>query len=1127
MEHIWQNIVDFVTTWGPNNIVAAIISSLLTLTIVFSRQIGHAIFSMFKWFWATIISGRGKDYAFERAYLNWIINQHRYLGLLPARVVAARWGEEGRSVDLEKVYVSLHVSAQGGDKTSPETSTSDPSSWRKPLWLYAVLRKNLWFSMFFSIPLIILSISIAFIFFFHYSLTTGLAIIIPLVILCLLLVFIKRRVSRGEETYQIGDLALAIDNYKQLVIRGDPGSGKTTLLRYLAVTCARALRNSKKRDDGANIVKKRLLWTTRPFPILITLRRYGNVALSAEKKPFIDVFSEEMPSDLRKRCPQGFFERKLAKGNCLILLDAFDELGSPEARAAMARRIEDFLSIYDHPRNRVVVTTRIVGYEGQLDRYGFQIRTVQHLQAGEIRALVKQRYEAIALSETAGWPPHDAAPIKQEMRRRSEQLIEKIESTPRLAQLATNPLLLSLIVLVHRVKIALPEERVLLYRDCVEILTEQWQRTKRAESYLQPDTQEDLSLPQKLVLLQALALDMQKRREEEDQRTLLPQSQAQKIIADKLPDILGSQLPATEPERGEICRRKAETWVKSIQAESGILVEQGLDEAGDPLIGFSHLTFQEYLAAVAINEMPTGQDLLASHLLQPAWREVALLYVALTNDATSIIEQLLNGSQQPASIVLAGFCLAEKVKQVKDEVQQSALAKLKEGFEHADDSMARIFGSALAAIGGSEVTAFMREQLHNSMLAKRLEAIKALAQTKPADPQIKDVQEDLVELLETPNDVALMVATRETLAQIGDPRFTGKEPVVVAIPQQTGSIPSSPKRWKELLVSPEWLGAKKLRQKFSLLDRVFDYWCFMRFHPLRQKLRHGHIFAMSKYPVTNIEYARFVEATEHRAPKYWLEGTYATEKATHPVTGITAQDAKAYCTWLSRETGATYRLPTEWEWEWAATDPQGQQYPWGKQFDKDKCNTEEAATRETTPVGSYLAGTNPYGQTDMIGNVWEITQGYTPSLSLKALEDKSSFLLLLCYLGVGSVEVAIGVAVGVGVVEVGVLAGVVGVGVGVLVAVVAVVAVALSVGISTGILLGGISGGVVGSITAILTAILTIVLLVLLSKAARNALTSILRGGAFDTPADEATCFFRKEYLGVDKNVGFRCVKEL
>ncbi len=150
--------------------------------------------------------------------------------------------------------------------------------------------------------------------------------------------------------------------------------------------------------------------------------------------------------------------------------------------------------------------------------------------------------------------------------------------------------------------------------------------------------------------------------------------------------------------------------------------------------------------------------------------------------------------------------------------------------------------------------------------------------------------------------------------------------------------------------------------------------------------------------MTNIEYAHFVEATGHSIPEYWIEGTFPTEKATHPVTGITPKDAKVYCKWLSQETGKSYRLPTEWEWEWAATGSQGWRYPWGDQFDKDNCNTEEAAIGETTPVGSYLAGINQYGMADMSGNVWEITQGYiSPLLSLNTVLLAIVVVLLIVY----------------------------------------------------------------------------------------------------------------------------------
>ena len=126
---MWENIWHFVTTLGTNPFVIAIVSSLLAslLTLV-RQQIGQFFSSLLKLLHA-IVTKQGKDYTFEKAYLNWIINQHRYLGLLPSRIVAARHGEQGRNVDLEKVYVSLHVSTQTGDKNSATHSPSD-SYWR-------------------------------------------------------------------------------------------------------------------------------------------------------------------------------------------------------------------------------------------------------------------------------------------------------------------------------------------------------------------------------------------------------------------------------------------------------------------------------------------------------------------------------------------------------------------------------------------------------------------------------------------------------------------------------------------------------------------------------------------------------------------------------------------------------------------------------------------------------------------------------------------------------------------------------------------------------------------------------------------------------------------------------------
>jgi hypothetical protein len=392
---------------------------------------------------------------------------------------------------------------------------------------------------------------------------------------------------------------------------------------------------------------------------------------------------------------------------------------------------------------------------------------VQNLKAGEIRALVKQRYTAIALSEIALRTNQESRDIKQKMQERAERLIEKIENTPRLNQLATNPMLLSLIVLVHSLKVELPEERLLLYRDCVEILAESWQQFKREEVGIKKEERDELTLTQKLILLCELAFAMQQQRKDEGSLALMPKAVAQDIIAQKLPDFLGGQLPQNEHTKAEACRRKAEEWIAGIQTESGILVEQGLDEAGEPLIGFSHLTFQEYLAAAAINEDKTRLPILRKHLLQPTWQEVVLLYAALANDATPIINALLKSSIQSHGVLLAGSCLAERLKKVDARAQQTTLERLKEGFSNADDDTVSDFGKVMGMLEGSEITTFIRQQLSNVTLKKQLAAIKALGQTKADAPELEQVRADLVQIVETSSETEITVAAREALAQIG------------------------------------------------------------------------------------------------------------------------------------------------------------------------------------------------------------------------------------------------------------------------------------------------------------------------------------------------------------------------
>ena len=134
-------------------------------------------------------------------------------------------------------------------------------------------------------------------------------------------------------------------------------------------------------------------------------------------------------------------------------------------------------------------------------------------------------------------------------------------------------------------------------------------------------------------------------------------------------------------------------------------------------------------------------------------------------------------------------------------------------------------------------------------------------------------------------------------------------------------------------------------------------------------------YYLAKTPVTNAQYAAFVQATGHRQPKHWKGRKPPEGKEDHPVVYVSWHSAVAYCNWLSQVTGKTHRLPSEAEWEKAARGTDGRLWPWGNRWDPHKCNSHEAGPREPTPVGQYSPdGDSPYGCADMAGNVWEWTR---------------------------------------------------------------------------------------------------------------------------------------------------------
>jgi formylglycine-generating enzyme required for sulfatase activity len=131
-------------------------------------------------------------------------------------------------------------------------------------------------------------------------------------------------------------------------------------------------------------------------------------------------------------------------------------------------------------------------------------------------------------------------------------------------------------------------------------------------------------------------------------------------------------------------------------------------------------------------------------------------------------------------------------------------------------------------------------------------------------------------------------------------------------------------------------------------------------------------FYMARFPVTNQQYS--LMARDIGKPIIMSK-----VQAQHPVVNVSWYDAQKYIEWLNKKyqaelpKGYRFCLPSEAEWEKAARGTDGNDYPWGDDFDWSKCNTEVVG--KTTPVGYYSPqGDSPYGCADMASNVWEWTR---------------------------------------------------------------------------------------------------------------------------------------------------------
>ena len=368
----------------------------------------------------------------------------------------------------------------------------------------------------------------------------------------------------------------AVNKYAKLMVLGKPGAGKTTFLKYIAIQCNRG-------DFKPGCV-----------PIFITLKDFAD----AENKPgLLDFICQEFSKGSGGESEVISLQKIIAGGRGLILLDGLDEVREAESQRVI-REIEAFSNQYRN--SHFVMTCRIAAREYTFEKF----REVEVADFDE---------EQISTFAT-NW--FEGKEVKAGI------FIGRLEENERTQELATNPLLLTLLCLVFEEAGDFPANRSELYKEGIDALLKKWDAKR---GIYRDQVYKKLSTQRKEGLLSKIAL------------ATFEQSDyffKQKVVEQHIAEYIRNLPDASNDE--ERLQLDSEAVLKSIEYQHGLLVERAKS-----IYSFSHLTFHEYFTAreIIVERQSSEEALqqLVSHIADNRWREVFLLAVEMSPNADRLL----------------------------------------------------------------------------------------------------------------------------------------------------------------------------------------------------------------------------------------------------------------------------------------------------------------------------------------------------------------------------------------------------------------------------------------------------------------------------------------------------------
>jgi HEAT repeat protein len=448
---------------------------------------------------------------------------------------------------------------------------------------------------------------------------------------------------------------------RRIVLLGDPGAGKSTIAQYLMIALAGQLESADGALPGEDAVAGALAGF---LPLLVELRTFASPQW--HDRTFLD-FIDHLHATENLGLPRSVLEPFLQQGGrALVVFDGLDEIFDPGLREQITRQIEAFAAIY--PQTRVIVTSRVFGYRRAiLDTAGFTHWMLQDLDSSQIEAFTATWYESSCPDNLV-----EAAKLR-------DRLLRAVQDSAAVAELAGNPMLLTILAIIGRRR-ELPRERRAVYDHAVSVLIEHWDATgKHLHDARVDGGMEYLSREDKLELLRLVA-----RRMQDGPASLAGNHLPGPDLCSEFESFLHRrfQLPASRAAPA------ARGMLDQLRERNFILARFG---AG--VYGFVHRAFLEYLAADDISARFAAHEISAEEVTQvfadrwndPAWHEVLVLISGMipTPFAGAAISRLLSADPashiQPANIPthlhLAIRCFGEVRKPGDIAAQGQAISR--------------------------------------------------------------------------------------------------------------------------------------------------------------------------------------------------------------------------------------------------------------------------------------------------------------------------------------------------------------------------------------------------------------------------------------------------------------------